>query len=116
MNQQDIEHFLHTQVACWNSGDRNGFMAAYRLAGEGGLTIEYVGRDPVDGWPLLEAMWERQSSVIAIEEVATIINGSEAACHNRNRIKASGQCIDTIEVYRFLPGGKLEVRYFVRHT
>jgi hypothetical protein len=106
MNNSDIEHFLHTQVGCWNAGDKAGFMAAYRQAAEGGLTIEYVGRDPADGWAVLEAMWERQNSAVEIEEVQVIING--------NKIKGSGKAVETIELYRFDPGQRLSVRYFIR--
>jgi hypothetical protein len=115
MNHAEIEHFLHTQVGCWNAGDKSGFMAAYRQAAEGGLTIEYVGRDPADGWAVLEAMWERQNSAVEIEEVHVIINGSEAACHNRNKIRGTGKAVETIEVYRFDPRQRLTVRYFIRH-
>jgi ketosteroid isomerase-like protein len=114
MNNSDIEHFLHTQVGCWNAGDNAGFMAAYRQVAEGGLTIEYVGREPADGWAVLEAMWERQHAAVEIEEVQVIINGNEAACHNRNKIKGTDKAVETIELYRFDPGQRLSVRYFIR--
>jgi hypothetical protein len=116
MEAGDIRHFLHAQVACWNAGDKAGFLAAYRAAAPGGLLIEYVGRPATDGWAVLEAMWERQSAAIEIEEVALIVNGTEAACHNRNRLRSDGRVIDTIEVYRFEDGGWLLVRYFVRQA
>ncbi|AYH44463.1 nuclear transport factor 2 family protein [Azoarcus sp. DN11] len=109
-----IEHFLHTQLARWNASDKEGFLAAYREVAPGGLTIEYVGRPSADGWPVLEAMWTAQNAKIDIEEVAMIINGCEAACHNRNRVKGTDVTIETIELYRFDEGGKLHVRYFIR--
>lgn len=112
MNNAEIEHFLHAQVRCWNAADKAGFMGAYRQVAEAGLTIEYVGREPADGWTVLEAMWERQNSAVEIEEVQVIINGNEAACHNRNRIKGTGKVVETIELYRFDPG-RLSVRYFI---
>lgn len=115
MDADAIRHFLHTQVACWNAGDRDGFLAAYRAAAAGGLAIEYVGRPATDGWPVLDAMWERQNAAIEIEEVTLIVNGAEAACHNRNRLRRDGTVIDTIELYRFEPDGRLLVRYFIRH-
>jgi hypothetical protein len=108
-----IRRFLHAQVACWNAGDKDGFLAAYRAAAPGGLTIEYVGRPASDGWPVLAAMWERQNAAIAIEEVAAMVNGNEAACHNRNRDKETDRTIETIELYRFDEDGALLVRYFV---
>jgi hypothetical protein len=112
-NAESIRSFLHAQVACWNAGDQDGFLAAYREAAPGGLSIEYVGRPASDGWPVLAAMWERQNAAIAIEEVAAIVNGNEAACHNRNRVKGTDRVIETIELYRFDEDGELLVRYFV---
>jgi hypothetical protein len=109
-----IEHFLHTQIACWNAGDREGFFRAYREAAPGGLRIEYVGRPPTDGWPVLETMWAQQSAKIEVEEVLLVVKEGEAACHNRNKVRGAPVAIDTIELYRFDEGGKLLVRYFVK--
>lgn len=114
MDAKTIEHFLHAQVACWNAGDKQGFFDAYRSVAPNGLTIEYVGRPAADGWPVLEGMWAQQNARIAIEEVACIINGQEAACHNRNMLKGSDVAIETIELYRFDAHGRLDVRYFIR--
>jgi hypothetical protein len=114
MSAEAIRRFLHTQVACWNAGDKAGFLAAYREAAPGGLAIEYVGRPATDGWAVLEAMWERQNAAIEIEEAALIVNGLEAACYNRNRVRSDGRIIDTIELYRFEQDGRLLVRYFIR--
>jgi len=114
MDTSTIEHFLHAQVQAWNRGDKEGFFAAYRAAAPEGLQIEYVGRGPAgEGWPVLEGMWAQQSAKIEIEEVALIITGNEAACHNRNKVRGSSLAIETIELYRF-DQGKLTVRYFVR--
>jgi hypothetical protein len=114
MQTSTIEHFLHTQVQAWNKGDKDGFFAAYREAAPEGLQIEYVGRGPMgNGWPVLEGMWTQQSAKIEIEEVALIINGNEAACHNRNKVRGSAMVIDTIELYSF-DHGKVTVRYFIR--
>lgn len=114
MNKQDIENFAHAQVQAWNAGDKQAFLAAYRSVAPKGLLIEYVGRSPAtDGWPVLEGMWAAQSAKIEIEEVALVINGNEAACHNRNKVRGTTMTIETIEVYRF-DDGVLSVRYFVR--
>lgn len=114
MDKAAIEQFLHTQVKAWNAGDKEGFFAAYRAAAPLGLQIEYVGRAPAtDGWPVLEGMWAQQSAKIEIEEVALIINGQEAACHNRNKVRGTAIAIETIELYRF-ENGQLTVRYFIR--
>jgi hypothetical protein len=112
MDAAAIATFLHTQVACWNAGDRDGFFAAYRAAAPNGLSIEYVGRAASDGWPVLEAMWAAQSAKIEVEEVRLIINGSEAACHALNKVRGTPMAIHTIELYRF-DAGTLSVRYFI---
>lgn len=109
-----IELFIHTQIACWNRSDKDGFLAAYREVAPGGLSIEYVGRPPADGWVVLDGMWAQQNAKIEIEEVTMIVNANEAACHNRNRVKGTDMAIETIEVYRFGDDGTLSVRYFIR--
>ncbi|WP_313634244.1 nuclear transport factor 2 family protein [Massilia timonae] len=113
MDTDPIRRFLHTQAACWNAGDKAGFLSAYREAAPAGLTIEYVGHPASDGWPVLDAMWARQNAAIAIEEVALIVNGNEAACHNRNLVRGTERAIETIELYRFDSEGRLAVRYFI---
>jgi hypothetical protein len=113
MDKAAIETFLHTQVRCWNAGDKDGFFAAYRAAAPKGLQIEYVGRPPADGWPILEGMWTQQSAKIEVEEALIVINGSEAACHALNKVRGTAMVIHTIELYRF-DAGTLSVRYFIQ--
>ena len=115
MNKATVEHFLHAQVKAWNDGDKGAFFGAYSAVAPSGLQIEYVGRPAADGWPILEAMWVQQSAKIQIEEVVAIINGNEAACHNRNRVRGTASAIETIELYRF-DSGRLQVRYFIKQT
>lgn len=114
MDATAIEHFLHQQVAAWNAGDKEAFFATYRAAAPGGLNIEYVGRPATDGWPVLEQMWTQQSARIEIEEVAVVVNGNEAACHNRNKLRDSATAIETVEFYHFGDDGSLNIRYFVQ--
>lgn len=113
MNKLAIEQFLHTQTNAWNNGDKSAFFSAYHVAAPNGLQIEYVGQTAGNGWPILESMWAQQSSKIQIEAIATIINGNEAACHNRNWIRGTQNWIETIETYRFNEG-LLQVRFFVQ--
>lgn len=113
MDAQSIAAFLHAQVKAWNAGDKQAFIAAYRKVAPNGLQIEYVGRPVTDGWPVLENMWAQQSAKIEIDEVVAIVNGNEAACHNRNKVRGTSMAIETIEVYRF-DEGRLSVRYFIK--
>jgi hypothetical protein len=113
VNKATIEQFLHAQAKAWNDGDKAGFFGAYSAVAPGGLQIEYVGRPAAEGWPVLEAMWAQQSAKIQIEEVASIVNGNEAACHNRNWVRGTENRIETIELYRF-DSGRLQVRFFIK--
>tara|TARA_R110002110_G_C13470525_1_gene720951 strand:+ start:66223 stop:66543 length:321 start_codon:yes stop_codon:yes gene_type:complete len=105
---------MHQQIACWNRGDHDGFFQCYRAIAPGSLTIEYVGKHTGDGWQILEGMWQQNQSKIEIEEVEMILNGNEVACHNRNNIRGTDNCIETIEIYRFDDNGEVHVRYFIR--
>jgi hypothetical protein len=113
MDRTAIAHFLHTQVQAWNAGDKSAFFDAYRQAAPDGLQIEYVGRPAAEGWPILEGMWANQNAKIEIEEVLAIVNGDEAACHNRNKVRGAATAIETIELYHF-DAGRLYVRYFIK--
>jgi hypothetical protein len=108
-----IEAFMHGQVASWNVHDRDTFMAWYRRMAPQWLLIEYVGRENQgEGWFVIEEMWDKHNAQITLEVVVTIINGNEAAVHHRNRIVGTDTAIESIETYRFEPGGLL-VRYFL---
>ena len=113
LNAAQIEAFLHRQVHCWNAGDKAGFFDAYRSVAPNGLQIEYVGRPPSDGWPVLEHMWTQQSAKIEIEELLLVINGTEAACHALNKVRGTAMAIHTLELYAF-EAGRLSVRYFIQ--
>jgi hypothetical protein len=115
LNKAAIEQFLHAQAKAWNEGDKGAFLDAYSSVAPNGVQIEYVGRPAADGWPILESMWAQQNAKIQIEEVVAIVNGNEAACHNRNWVRGSQNWIETIELYRF-DSGRLQVRYFIRQS
>lgn len=115
MDASSIQALLHAQVQAWNAGDKEGFLGAYRQAAPEGLLIEYVGRGPAgNGWPVLEGMWAQQGAKIEIEEVLLVVNGLEAACHNRNKLRDTTIAIETIELYDFRTPGRLAVRYFIK--
>ena len=111
-SQQDIESFLHGQIAAWNAGDKEAFFGCYRAAAPRGLTIDYVGKPPRDGWEILETMWAEQIDKIEIEVIKTVINGVEAACHHYNNVRGTDMTIETIETYSF-DDGRLAIRYFI---
>jgi hypothetical protein len=109
-----IEHFMRGQVQCWNAHDKSGMLAHYRAVAAQNLVIEYVGRDEqADGWLVIEEMYDKHNAQFRLEVVTTIINGNEAAAHHRNCIIGTDLVIESIETYRFTPGG-LHVRYFLK--
>ncbi len=114
IDKEAIQHFLHGQIECWNEGDRTGFFEHYRRVSPTGLSIEYVGRAaPVDGWKVLEDMWEHQQPHVRVDVRESIINGQEAACHHNNAQRDGSGGLETIELYCF-NDGKLLVRYFIK--
>ncbi len=114
IDSKEIERFLHGQVECWNSSDREGFFDYYRIVSPNGLDIEYVGRPVMDGFQVLEGMWEQQNSKFYVEVVLSIIAGNEVACHHKNVMRDGSGLIETIELYKFVEG-KTTVRYFIKN-
>jgi hypothetical protein len=112
ISKQEIEHFLHGQVQCWNDGDRDGFIAHYKALAPNGLSLEYVGLPQADAWLMLEKMWDTSRETIRIEAVQTIIAGNEAACFHRNHRVNGDKGTTTIELYKF-ESGRLSARYFI---
>tara|TARA_Y100001001_G_scaffold95824_1_gene93764 strand:+ start:350 stop:715 length:366 start_codon:yes stop_codon:yes gene_type:complete len=110
-----IERFLHGQIEAWNTGNKEAFFEHYRAISPNGLTIEYVGRPPlnVDGWAVLEGMWEHQNNKFSVDVELSVIAGQEAACHHRNVMRDGTGVIETIEHYRFVDGKSI-VRYFIK--
>lgn len=108
-----IESFLHGQVECWNLGDREGFFNHYRSVSPNGLVIEYVGRPAMDGFAVLEGMWEQQNGEFYVDVEEAIICANEAACRHNNIKRQGAGVIKTIELYKF-ENGKTTVRYFIK--
>ncbi|WP_394242568.1 nuclear transport factor 2 family protein [Halopseudomonas laoshanensis] len=109
----EIENFLHGQLKCWNAGDRDGFFEHYRKVSPNGLDIEYLGRPVMEGFAVLEGMWDQQNSKFSVEVALSIIAANEAACHHRNVMRDGSAVIETIELYKFEEGRTL-VRYFIK--
>lgn len=111
---EKISEFIHAQVAAWNARDKDTFMGLYRGIVPGKLVIEYVGK-PVSPDPMavLEQMWTNTNAIVDIEESVMIVNGTEAACHNINKMPSRGMNIETVELYHF-NGDDLHIRYFIK--
>ncbi|MBR9909317.1 MAG: nuclear transport factor 2 family protein [Gammaproteobacteria bacterium] len=111
---QQLEHFVHAQVECWNQGDKEGFLKCYSDIAPNGLSVEIVGAPQMEPQVALEAMWRTQPD-IRIDIVCAVVVGNEAVTHHRNIKRSSGELsTDTLEIYQ-LDDGKLSARYFVSH-
>src|SRR5690606_30050932 len=104
---ETIREFLQTQFSCWNANQQDQMFAACKRVAGSGLTVEYVGGPELDGWPALEAMWEKNHRTgkpnIGFEIVEILFTGNEAACYLRNDASAPHGPIasPSIELYRF---------------
>lgn len=113
-NNKQLEHFVHAQVECWNSGDKQGFLNCYREISPNGLRVEIVGLPEMDPWVALNGMWDKTQADIRIEIICAAVIGNEAVTHHQN-IKSNGELsTDTLEVYK-LENGSLSARYFVSY-
>lgn len=112
-NAQAIREFLELQINCWNAGDKEGMLNAYRKVAANSLKAEYVGGPVLDGWPALEEMWSQYNAITKIDPVEILVNGTEAACYLRNQTTTpDGPIISpSLETYHF-GDGTLHARYY----
>jgi len=111
-NNQQLEKFVHAQVAHWNNGDKEGFLACHRDLSPNGLSVEIVGRPEMEAQTALDSIWSTQPD-IRIEIVLAVVVGNEAVTHHRNyRISTGELSSETLETY-WLDNGRLTARYFV---
>ena len=111
---QALRDFLFQQVAHWNAGRKDAFLALYRRTAPRCLTLEYVAKQTLTGdaaWAGLEAMWTAYNPLVQLQLVECIVNGTEAACYFRNLRGATQQLSTGIETYR-LQDGALHARFF----
>lgn len=109
-----LRDFLYRQLACWNNGDREGFMALYRQTAHQGLTLDYVGKASMSGeaaWAGLAQMWDGYAHQVRLQLVECLVNGDEAACYFRNLWTAQQTQSTGIETY-MLRDGVLLARFY----
>ncbi|MFA5493753.1 MAG: hypothetical protein WC247_03165 [Porticoccaceae bacterium] len=110
---QAIEEFLRAQYGLWSIGKYEEMLAEFRKIAPAGLTIEYVGREPQDGWAALDEMWRDYGNKCPTELIAAIVNGNEAATYVYNHLQTEDgvNTLPSLETYLF-ENGRLHVRYF----
>jgi hypothetical protein len=110
---QAIERFLRAQYSLWSEGKFEEMLAEFRQIAPNGLTIEYVGKAPQDGWVALDEMWRDYGNKCPTELVTVLVNGNEAATYVYNHLQTDNGVITlpSIETYLF-ENGRLHVRYF----
>lgn len=112
--EQALRSFLFQQVAHWNAGRKDDFLALYRRTATRSLTLEYVAKQTLTGdaaWAGLEAMWTAYNPLVQLQLVECIVNGHDAACYFRNLRGATQQMSSGIETYH-VQDGALHARFF----
>jgi hypothetical protein len=117
MTNQEIATFLHTQVERWNAGDHDALMAGYREGGPAGMTLEFpIGSPVVDGFPMMEGIWQAHAGHVKLRIETCIVNAGEGAlCVANQRFDAAGNVESvnmSIELYKFNADGTLHIRWF----
>ena len=107
------EETIRSIYDCWNDGNKDGVIAAFRDLGPAGFTVEYVGEAPLDGMAAVEDMWENYAGTCTTDVVELLVNGNEAAALIQNNVNSDAgvTSLPSIETYH-LKGNKLVVRYF----
>lgn len=111
MTEDDIRAFMLKQFELWNARDKEEMFALYKRAAPNGYTIEIVGHPIMEGWQMLNDLWEKDNKILDVEPVEVLANGNEGACYCRNHHTDTGVTVSSIEIYRF-DEGSLHVRYF----
>lgn len=108
-----IEAFLRAQYRLWSEGKYPEMLAEFRRIAPNGLTIEYVGSEPVDGWAALDDMWREYGNTCPTELVTVLVNGNEAATYVYNHMQTDSgvKTLPSIETYHF-ENGTLKIRYY----
>jgi hypothetical protein len=117
MTNTEIAAFLRAQAERWNAGDHDALMAGYRDAAPGGLTLEFpIGSPIVDGFPMMEGIWQAHAGHVKLRIETCIVNAGEGAmCVANERFDEAGAVSAvnmSIELYRFSPDGSLHIRWF----
>jgi len=110
-----MEETIRSIYSCWNEGDHEGMMQAFRTLGPKGFTVEYVGSDPIEGEAAVQQMLDEYGGTCTVEIAELLVNGDEAAAFILNHVHGNDGTITlpSIETYN-ISKGQLAVRYFHR--
>ena len=113
LSEATIEAFLRAQYSLWSDGKYQEMLAEFRQVAPNGLTIEYVGSEPLDGWQALDDMWQQYGNKCPTELVTVLVNGNEAATYIKNHMQTDEgvKTLPSIETYTF-EKGTLHIRYY----
>lgn len=110
-----MEDSIRSIYSCWNAGDHEGVIQAFRALGPDGFTVEYVGSAPIEGEAAVQQMWDEFAGTCTVEISELLVNGDEAAAFILNHVHGEDGTITlpSIETYH-VRGRVLDVRYFHR--
>jgi len=110
-----MEESIRSIYSCWNAGDHEGVINAFRALGPDGFTVEYVGSAPIEGEAAVQQMWDEFAGTCTVEIAELLVNGDEAAAFILNHMHGEDvtTTLPSIETYH-VRGQTLDVRYFHR--
>jgi hypothetical protein len=115
IDPERVRAFLHLQGEQWNSGDHDGFIAAYHAIAPNGFHMEFPVGGPVQsGWQVLEDLWANYQGKMAVSyPVVAFADNGEFAVIEKVDVVADGGVHSHYGVHAYvLRGGELLVRYF----
>jgi len=110
-----MEESIRSIYSCWNAGDHQSVIKAFRALGPDGFTVEYVGSAPIEGEAAVQQMWDEFAGTCTVEISELLVNGDEAAAFILNQMHGEDRTttLPSIETHH-VPGQTLDVRDFHR--
>jgi hypothetical protein len=109
--QDEIAHFTRIQYDYWNEGKWQELADAYALVAPNGYTIQYYGKEPVDGRLVLDTMIKRLGGKVRTVVQKVLVNEGEAVAIISNEVVGTDVASTTMERYLFADG-RLACSYF----
>ncbi len=109
--QDEIAQFTRVQYEYWNEGKWPELLDAYAKIAPNGFTIQYHGKDPMEGRLALETMIKRLGTRVRTIVEKVLVNEGESIAVVSNEIVDTDVASTSVERYLFADG-RLECSYF----
>lgn len=109
--QDEIAEFTRVQYEYWNEGKWPELLDAYTRIAPNGFTIQYHGKEPLEGRLALEAMIRRLGGRVRTIVEKVLVSEGESVSVVSNEIVGTDVASTSVERHRFADG-RLECSYF----